>query len=369
MADVTARNDRILYIALGTYGRMGGLQNFNRRQIANLATLLGSGALSEVRVHLTDDLPSELPGEPLGLVAFGRDRLRFLLQTLNRARRSDHLLIGHINLLPVAWLAKCLNSRLRLTLFVHGDEAWNGVARAKRSYEPWMLRVIDRIAAVSLYTARIMGAEYRVMQDRFTLYPNAVDLIDPASQPAAKPGDVVLAVSRLGIEDRRKNIDQLVRAIALLKLQGRPGRLEVIGDGALRAELEALAVAEGVADRVRFLGRVDDATLGQAYQRASVFALPSSKEGFGIVYLEAWLRGLPVICGKLGAAHEVVSHSVDGLVIDETSSQELAASITLLLSDPGLANEMGNAGGAKVKAKYLNDSACRNLRNLLGLEA
>ena len=69
--------------------------------------------------------------------------------------------------------------------------------------------------------------------------------------------------------------------------------LEIVGDGVLRPGLESLAAQIGVERSVRFLGRLADEDLKNAYARASVFAMPSSKEGFGIVYLEAWQFGLP----------------------------------------------------------------------------
>jgi phosphatidyl-myo-inositol dimannoside synthase len=116
---------------------------------------------------------------------------------------------------------------------------------------------------------------------------------------------------------------------------------------------------------VEFLGRVSDAELASMYARAAIFALPSSKEGFGIVYLEAWQWSLPVIGGSEGAAPEVIDHGVDGLIANEHDPQQLADHIERLLGSAELREKMGTAGNKKVSHRYSNDAARRNLSALL----
>lgn len=139
----------------------------------------------------------------------------------------------------------------------------------------------------------------------------------------------------------------------------------VIGGGPLRADLHALAEELGVADRVALPGAVDAATLARAYAEAAVFALPSSKEGFGIVYLEAWTHGLPVIGSRFGGAGEVIADGVDGFTIDPDDVALLAARLRQLLADPALATTMGRAGREKVARLYSGRAFVANLRALL----
>ncbi|WP_143755161.1 glycosyltransferase family 4 protein [Caulobacter sp. B11] len=354
----------VLFVGLATYSRVGGLQNFNRRLIANLGALVDEGALQNCHAHLMDDRASDLPHQPgVDIVGFAQDRAGLILRTLARSRRSDHLLIGHINLVLLAGLAKLLRPSLRTTLFVHGDDVWNDGLRAKRPYEPFLLKWVDRIVSVSTYTAGIMAREYHVPSERFTIYPNAIDDFAPSGR--ATSGHHVLCVTRLGTGDHRKHVDQLIRAIGELAARGRPATLSIVGDGPLRPDLEALSHTLKLEDRVQFLGRVADEVLDQAYASSDVFALPSSKEGFGIVYLEAWSHGLPVICGSLGAPREIITDGVDGLVADQSDVSDLADKIDALLSDPLRAREMGQNGCRKVRRSYLNRNALENLRPLL----
>ena len=354
----------ILFLGLATYSRVGGLQNFNRRVIANLGSLAQDGAVGRVAVHLMDDGISDVPSIPgVAFRAFGRDRLAMIRDTMTAALRADVLLVGHVNLVPIAWIVRLLHRRIRTNLFVHGDEVWNDELRPRRFAEPWLLKSIDRIASVSAYTARIMAKQYCVPLDRFTLFPNAIDdFTDPPAR--TQRGRKILCVTRMGPGDHRKNVDQLLRAIALLRDRGRPATLTIAGDGVLRGELEVLATELDISEQVQFAGRVSDEALANLYAQADAFALPSSKEGFGIVYLEAWAHGLPVLCGRQGAPHEIVEDHRDGRLADEDDATDIADKLDDLLTRDD-ATTMGKRGLEKVRARYLNANARQNLHDLV----
>jgi glycosyltransferase involved in cell wall biosynthesis len=336
---VTAEESpRVLFVGLSASGH-GGIQGFNRRVVAALAEL---GSAFTVAM-LADD-----------------GHHRFTQRTLTAICSADVLLIGHINLLPLALLHRLLRPRGRRILFAHGIEVWGDPAyRAVRPWEPKLLRqALSRVAIVSRFSQKRMAAAFGLGPDRFTLFPNAVDLPGPPSPPR---GRTILAVARLGAGEREKHLDKLIRALPLVPA----AQLVVIGDGPLRDELCTLAATLGVADRVALPGAVDAATLMLAYADACVFALPSSKEGFGIVYLEAWAHGLPVIGSRHGAAGEVITDGVDGFTVDPTDIQALAERLRQLLDDPALAARMGAAGRATVERQYSNAAFVANLRALL----
>ncbi len=337
---MAAERPRILFVGVSATGH-GGIQRFNRRVRDTLATL-GLGALT----IMTED------GRRVAIAAIVR-----------AARHTDTLLLGHVNLLPLAVLFRLLRPGGRVILFAHGIEVWgNPVFRPVRRWEPLLLRqTVGRVAIVSLYSQARMIAAFGLPADRFVLFPNAVD---PASNTTAADHaghPTILSVARLGAGEREKHIDKLVRALPSL-----PGvRLLVIGDGALRAELHALAASLGVGERVTLPGAVDDRTLARAYAQATVFALPSTKEGFGIVYLEAWARGLPVVGADTGAAAEVIANGVDGVTVDPHDIPRLAAALRRLIADPALARAMGTAGRAKVARLYSPAAFAENLRALI----
>lgn len=359
------RRERIVFSALETYSLVGGMQNFNRRVIGNLIARAQLRHEPSPLVRTLRDVGS-IPHDVSAIARTYASRVAFTLASLTTALNARLLIIGHVNLLPIAALVRCLRWKTPILLFVHGDEVWNEpTRRRKRWYDRLLLLAVDRIASVSQYTADTMSREFRVNPTKFAILPNAVDPIERSTIDAAKHAPTVLTVSRLSSGDRPKNIDQMLRSIAILKKRLPNLRYEIVGDGALRVELEQLAKDLGISENVSFLGRVSDSELADAYRRATVFALPSSKEGFGIVYLEAWLRSLPVLCSSFGASKEVVSDGSDGFVVDHRDADAIANRLYEVLTDPALAQRLGENGRTKVETRYLNHSFQVNLNAII----
>jgi glycosyltransferase involved in cell wall biosynthesis len=137
-----------------------------------------------------------------------------------------------------------------------------------------------------------------------------------------------------------KNLVRLIRAFARLSAAQRARHTLVLagGDREGRPELEALALAEGVRDRIVFPGRIDDEDLPALYSGAAVFVLPSLEEGFGLPALEAMACGAPVVTSNRAALPEVVADA--GLLFDAEREAEIAAALERVLTDPGLADDL-----------------------------
>lgn len=366
MVRVGSFQHSVFFLALDIYSSTGGLQNFNKRVVKVIEGMCSSGQLSNGIVLTKNDSVGDVPlHERISFNAYNRMPLRFVYDFLFAKAPMDLVLVGHINLLPMAVLRKFFNRRLKIVLFAHGVEVWNQPKfRKRRFYEPYLLKSVDVVCTVSSFTRRIMQEEFSLKGDRFHHLPNAVDYIDDAA-PMDKQENSVLSVTRLAEHDRSKNIDAVIRAIALLKSQGFFVHYYVVGSGSIRDELEALAREIGVLDLVKFLGRVSDDELSRCYRVADAFVLPSSKEGFGIVFLEAWLRKLPVICGTDDAAQEFVEHGVNGFVVDHRDIAGLANHIRVLVEETVDAKRMGQNGYDKVMRMYLMESFRENLQDLI----
>ena len=156
-------------------------------------------------------------------------------------------------------------------------------------------------------------------------------------------GDYVLSVGRI---ESVKRVDLLVSAMARVDT---PIRLVVAGDGPQRANVERAAAAAGVADRVDFLGTVDDARLLELYRDALAVLYPPYDEDFGYVTLEAFLSRKPVITASdSGGPTEFVIDGVNGF-IRPPEADAFAAAVNALAADRRRAAEMGASGYDRAK--------------------
>ncbi|MCA1810601.1 MAG: glycosyltransferase family 4 protein [Halobacteriales archaeon] len=211
-------------------------------------------------------------------------------------------------------------------------------------------RLADAVLVRSLSYGRAAPSLGGVPESRWRILPNG---IDPARfHPGAREeaGDHLLFVGRLV---PYKGVEVLLRALALL----RPcPPLWIVGDGPLRAHLEALAKELQVP--VTFLGRVGDADLPALYRGARLTVLPSvtGQEAFGISLIESMACGTPVVASSLPGVAEVAS--VGGLVAPPGDPAALAAQLRAAL-EGGL--ERGATLARRVHAAYSWDVVAERL--------
>ncbi|TVR97341.1 MAG: glycosyltransferase family 4 protein [Rhodospirillales bacterium] len=173
-----------------------------------------------------------------------------------------------------------------------------------------------------------------VPAEKVRVLRNGVDLdmfrpVDPAAvrDRLGLSPPVLLCVGGL-IE--RKRHDLVIRALPRL-----PGAtLMIAGEGPQSGALERLAVAEGVADRVRFLGAVPHQELRSYYSAADVLVLASSREGWANVLLEAMACGTPVVATRVWGAPEVVAAPEAGALVNDATPAAIAAAVQGLLNAP-----------------------------------
>jgi glycosyltransferase involved in cell wall biosynthesis len=149
-----------------------------------------------------------------------------------------------------------------------------------------------------------------------------------------------------------KGTTHLVEAIRSLWRAGR--EVELVLAGAIMPEFAAFMTALPEADRrrVRVLGPISDQEKRDLLAAADIFAMPSRTDSFGIVYLEAWLHGKPVIGARTWGIMDVIRDGVDGLLVPFGAPEELAAALASLLDDPARRAAMGEAGRVKVHAEH-----------------
>jgi len=328
---------RTLLLAPALFAHDGGIERIMRLYLKALCESAATG--DRVDALVLHDEPARPPslsqyanahlGEWIGC---GRAKGRFVRAAIRLGRRADRLVCGHLHHLPLAWLARRFNARLRYYLVAHGIEAW----RPYSSLERRALLGAERILCVSEYTRRqVRRFCPEIPPERLLVVPNTLDPFFVAGAPVAPAfaGPRILCVTRLTADDSYKGVDTLIEVLPHLRRDFPLAQLRVVGRGDDLPRLTALAERLGVRSSVDFLGPVNDEALRNEYATCDFFALPSRREGFGLVYLEAMTYGKACLAARAGGAPEVVTPDV-GVLVDYGNLGDLMAGLTDLARHP-----------------------------------
>jgi phosphatidyl-myo-inositol dimannoside synthase len=321
------------------------------------------------RVLLLDDPAAATPVPARGSQQLARgSQARFVWQTWRAYRRARHELV----LFDLAGLARSVALPLpgfpppRTAIFVHGFELAG--AQSARSLQRAQL-----LLANSRFTADQLCAGLPELAGRIRVVPLCIDPArvdawqrDGAGDAAPRREPAALIVGRMWSAERGKGHDQLLAAWPEVRRRVPDAELWVVGGGDDAARLAALAREAGVGEAVRFLGRVPDAELGALYRRASVFAMPSRQEGFGLVFAEAMWWGLPCIGTHTDAAGQVIVDGETGELVPYGDVEALTAALVGLFSDPERAARMGEAGRRRAREHFAYERFRRDLLAALG---
>ncbi len=229
-----------------------------------------------------------------------RIRLTLSLAAYLIRHRPDHVYCGHINLAAMV-SQLCRAVKIPYTVLTYGKEVWYELAEREKK----ALAAADRIWTISRYSRDLAHAANQVPKEKFDMLPCVVngDVFTPGEAPAElieryqlHDSRVLTTVARLWAGDIYKGVDVTIRALPKIASAFPSVKYVIIGRGDDQPRLAQLAEDLGVADQVVFAGFVPDEDLIDHYRLADVYVMPS-KEGFGIVYLEAMACGIPVIAG------------------------------------------------------------------------
>ncbi|MEO0631115.1 MAG: glycosyltransferase, partial [Planctomycetota bacterium] len=167
--------------------------------------------------------------------------------------------------------------------------------------------------------------------------------------PPAPPPFTIVTVGRL---HPSKGHDDLIRAVASLRDNGRDVTLALLGEGPQRQELEQLAQSLGLGDAVEFTGSVPEHEVRARLEAAYAFVGASHAEPLGVVYIEAMALSVPTIGTDAKGPKEIIADGESGLLVPPKDHAALAAAIARLIDDPHLAAKLGKAGRARVIEQY-----------------
>lgn len=305
----------------------------------------------------------------------GRNKSRFLLSALQTAREQPHIILAaHPNLAPVAMAMKCFASKAQVIVCVHGIEVW----RPLSAIRGLSLRRADLVLAPSADTARKAEEVQHVASKKIRKLPWALDPEFLACAAASKNlplprefplGLVILSVGRWSASERYKGADLLIHSVAKLATQFQDLHLVLAGSGDDIPHLRKLAKKSGRAERIHFLENLSHEALAACYSKADVFALPSSGEGFGFVFLEAMAMQKPVIGANVGGIPDIVQNGETGFLVDPKDSVSLVSALHGLLSSADLRERMGKRARDTVLSCFSFEKFQSELRSILQEES
>lgn len=353
---------RLLLLLPGAFTGYGGIEMYSRHLVKACLELSGEIGF-EARILILNDLQEEIDGRYLTASAHRpigcrREKPRFVWEAVRAAVvfRPDVVLFGHVHFAGLGLLLQCLPSRARHWYVTYGIEVWGPLRRLARRE---VLRA-DRVIAISDHTRKELATRSGRQVGRIDILPCALDPvwqgeIAGSRQPEREDGSrdaVLLTVARLAASERYKGVDAVIRALPAIARRVPGARYEVVGDGDDRERLESLAVEVGVADRVHFRGSLGPSALASAYEACMLYVMPSTREGFGIVFLEAALFGKPSVGGKHGGTPEVIEDGVTGVLVEQSNLTGLSDAIAGLLEDDVARERMGRAARERTLREF-----------------
>ena len=343
----------------------GGIQEAGRQTARALSTIADERGWQLKILSLNDALGEHhlrSTGPPIPFRGFGRRKLSFLSyvtwQRLSLAGgKSCLVLAGHPNLAPAAWWIKGFSRSVPTVVMTHGVEVWDRLSLLRRV----ALLHTDMVLAPSQSTARKLAEVQQISEKKIRklAWPVNPILLQMADAPAGlqlplgfPTGRIVLTVGRWSGSERYKGLDDLIQATAELRSRFTNLRLVVVGGGDDLPRLRKLTVDAKIADAVDFLEHVSHGELAACYANADVFALPSTGEGFGLVFLEAMAFAKPVVAAACGGTTDIVVDGVNGLLIPAHNNPILVRALSRLLEDDSLRTTLGQHGAEMVRYKY-----------------
>ena len=367
----------MLFLSLNTFSRTGGIQQFNRCMQLALCRWAEQTGNAVTHMSLYDapegcDTRYGQPGETFSFRGYANRQGHFLADLMHQVPHHDVVIFGHINLVPLSLLPVFRGKKN--ILIAHGVEVWKPLPFLKR----WGLKRMGEVWAVSGFTAGKLASVQKLQDSVIRHFPNCLDPFLAAAPvlPVAEWNKhwrldtgrrYILTLARLSSTEQAKGYDAVIQLLPRLA-----ERFPDIGyllagkwDDAEYARIRRLADSLGVTDRVLMPGFVAPEALPAVFGLASVFAMPSSKEGFGIVYLEAAWWGCPVVANRAGGAPEALLEGRLGILAAPGDDEALFSAIARSLEQGRPSETLQQELRELIAGHYGFEAFCARLHDLL----
>jgi phosphatidylinositol alpha-1,6-mannosyltransferase len=332
---------KVLFLYLNAFSYVGGIQKFNLNFLKALdentekGIVVNALSLSDLKKDLNKDFRCVNQQTAEG------NKFVFLLKAVRQGLTSDTIVFGHVNLIFPLALIYGLFTNKKLILITHGIEIWKPLSFLKKI----CLRNLDLIITVSSFTKNKIVEVQRIDEKKIALLPNTLEpgfnfipnthFIELLREKYGLKRDdkVLLTVCRLSKEEQYKGYDKVIQSLKGLSEQISNIKYLIAGkyDIEEKERLHQIIKECGVEEKVILTGYVSDEELSSLYHLCDLFIMPSSNEGFGIVFLEALACGKPVIGGNKDGSVDALLNGELGLLVDPENGEQICEALRNML--------------------------------------
>jgi glycosyltransferase involved in cell wall biosynthesis len=248
--------------------------------------------------------------------------------------------------------------RIKLVVSIHGADFYpDGKPKVRHS---WPMRFLLSTADCVVAPSRAFLLEFLKLlphlKNKAKAIHNGIDTTEFSTTDHAHRNGLNNYLLCIAHQNEKKNLEILVKAFGRVKDVDPSLHLALVGDGPLRKNLEDLAHALDVRERVNFLGWKNRLEVAELLAGCKVFVLPSKSEPFGIVIIEAMACKKPVVASRVGGIPEIIEHGENGIMVDESDPVAFAAAIESLLNNPGLRQSLGARAYLTVQQRFTHET-------------
>ena len=352
-------NKKTLFIYQNAFSQTGGIQAFNKYFISALEDIKNENENFDAELLSIYDNKKDIKSI-LKFTTLNNSKLSAFKHIFNYRKNYDTFVFAHVNLAPLAIFLKILKPNANILFCTHGIEIWKKLSKSTE----WIMNK-STVLTVSNFSKNEL-LKYNPNLKDIRLFPNCIKMQDTSKileNPYNKNEFNILSVTRLSKGEESKGIDTMIKTIPLLIVQIPNMKYSVIGKGEDTIRLKQIAKELDVEKYIDFLGFVDD--INAYYQHCDIFSLPSKKEGFGIVYLEAMQYKKPVIGVNFGGPTDVIKHNETGYLCEYNNLNELSNCIFEIFINKSKRIELGTNGYEYFIENFTYKHYKNNLKSML----
>lgn len=336
---------KALFLTLNTFSSTGGIEKVCCIAGKALHEIANEGG-HRFQLYSMYDKPGDLIEKYLPKASFrpfSGNRVKFVKEAVSNGCKCDTVILSHINLLGIGFLIKMLSPKTKVFLLAHGIEVWKPLPLWKKL----QLKKLDLILPVSEFTRQKMQSLYGISSQKMEVLNNCLDpFLEKKLIPAMAPGlkekygfgkaDIVLfTLTRLKSSEQYKGYDKVIEALPAILKNYPHVKYLVAGkyDKEEKKRLDELITGLQLNNQLLFTGFLAEEEIEACFTLADVYIMPSSGEGFGIVFIEALFYGKPVIAGNRDGSVDALNNGQFGLLIDPFKKEEIIAAVGKILDN------------------------------------